>query len=121
MLNLWQNFHPRVQAAIAAVPEGQWREFALFTGPCLQDITAWNKVALVGDASHPLSGKLIHRPAAVMKLIKRPGGFGTGSAFAMEDAWILARALEYSCDSAEPVKDALKIFDEIRSPYYRRM
>ncbi|KIW13587.1 hypothetical protein PV08_08776 [Exophiala spinifera] len=98
------NFDPRVQAAIASVQEGQWREFALFTGPCLEAITAWNKVALVGDASHPLSG-----------------GFGTGSAFAMEDAWILAQALEYACDSPEPVKDALKIFDGIRSPYYRRI
>lgn len=121
MLNPWQEFHPRVKAAIALVPEGQWREFALFAGPCLKDITAWNKVALVGDASHPLSGKLIHYMGAVYKLIERPGGFGTGSAFAMEDAWILARALEHTRDSLDPVKDALSIFDEIRSPYYKRM
>ncbi|EXJ91868.1 hypothetical protein A1O3_00418 [Capronia epimyces CBS 606.96] len=97
-------FDPRVRAAIALVPEGQWREFALFAGPCLEDITAWDKVALIGDASHPLSG-----------------GFGTGSAFAMEDAWILARALEHTRNSSDRVKDALKIFDEIRSPYYKRI
>ncbi|KAJ6003261.1 hypothetical protein N7451_005808 [Penicillium sp. IBT 35674x] len=67
-------------------------------------ITGWNKIALIGDASHPLSG-----------------AFGSGATFAMEDGWILARALEHSQLSSHPVEEALEIFNIIRSPYYARM
>ncbi|KAJ5638214.1 FAD-binding monooxygenase [Penicillium lividum] len=67
-------------------------------------ITGWDKIALIGDASHPLSG-----------------AFGSGATFAMEDAWILARALEYTQYSSHPVKAALETFNVIRSPYYARM
>lgn len=76
----------------------------MVAGPCLKDITAWNKIALIGDASHPLSG-----------------AFGSGAAFAMEDGWILARAIEYSVDSKTGLGDALEIFQRIRGPYYERM
>ncbi|KAL4924244.1 FAD-dependent oxidoreductase [Aspergillus undulatus] len=72
-----QEYNPRIQELLKAVPEGTRREFAMVAGPCLQEITAWGKVALIGDASHPLSG-----------------AFGSGAAFAMEDGWILARTLE---------------------------
>ena len=55
------------------------------------------------------------------------GAFGSGAAFAMEDAYILAQAVEYSVQNkstttaAAAVKQALDILDEIRSPYYERM
>jgi salicylate hydroxylase len=55
------------------------------------------------------------------------GGFGSGSAFAMEDSWTLARAIEYaranSTSTSIPsvVAEALKIFDAVRKPYYRAM
>ena len=39
----------------------------------------------------------------------------------MEDGYILARALEYTRSSGQPVAAALEIFDAIRSPYYLRM
>lgn len=39
----------------------------------------------------------------------------------MEDAWILARALEHTRYLPEPFKSALEIFDQIRSPYYDKM
>lgn len=39
-----------------AVHEGEWGEFATFAGPRLSKITGWDKIALIGDASHPLSG-----------------------------------------------------------------
>lgn len=39
------------------VEEGEWWEFAGFAGPRLDNITAWDKVALIGDASHPLAGE----------------------------------------------------------------
>ena len=63
---------------------------------------------LIGDASHPLSG-----------------AFGSGAAFAMEDSWVLAKAIEHTraryLEPAKGLEEALKIFDEIRSPYYLRM
>lgn len=49
------------------------------------------------------------------------GAFGSGATFAMEDGWILARALEYTQSVSLPVGDALEIFNTIRSPYYARM
>jgi salicylate hydroxylase len=61
-------------------------------------------VVLIGDASHPLSG-----------------AFGSGAAFALEDAWILARSIEYSRAVGADLSHALEIFDSIRSPYYARM
>ncbi|KAJ5919352.1 FAD-binding monooxygenase [Penicillium verhagenii] len=97
-------FDQRVRDAVDAVNEGEWGEFATFAGPRLGKITGWNKVALIGDASHPLSG-----------------AFGSGATFAMEDGWILARALEHTQLASQPVQDALEIFNVIRSPYYARM
>jgi hypothetical protein len=28
----------------------------LFSGPCIENVTRWDKVVLIGDASHPLAG-----------------------------------------------------------------
>lgn len=56
MLTPVQNFDQRVKDAIEVVPEGQWREFSGFSGPLLESVTGWDKVVLIGDASHPLSG-----------------------------------------------------------------
>ncbi|KAH8600707.1 salicylate hydroxylase [Bisporella sp. PMI_857] len=99
------DFDPLVRETLASVPEGNWKEFAAFAGPRLHTLHAWGKVVLIGDASHPLSG-----------------AFGSGAAFALEDGYILARAIEYTrLNSAQIIPDALKIFDAIRSPYYARM
>lgn len=110
----------------------------MFAGPCLSDIVGWDCVAIVGDASHPLSG-----------------AFGSGAAFAMEDGWLLARALEREVDRAAKGRKArggeidmlgdsqqqqqqqgdvqvdviaataipagLATFSAIRNPYYARM
>lgn len=55
-------------------------------------------------------------------ILRRPtGAFGSGAAFALEDGWILARAIEYAQAHERPLHEALEIFDEIRSPYYLRM
>ncbi|OAL26876.1 hypothetical protein AYO20_09909 [Fonsecaea nubica] len=97
-------YDPRVRDVLALVPEGQWKEFSAFAGPRLEKLTAWDKVVLLGDASHPLSG-----------------AFGSGAAFALEDGWILARAIEYTRDAPKGLAQALAIFDAIRSPYYLRM
>ncbi|KAF7522985.1 hypothetical protein PCG10_006943 [Penicillium crustosum] len=99
-----EKFDQRIRDAVSAVTEGEWREFATFAGPRLDKITHWDKVALIGDASHPLSG-----------------AFGSGATFAMEDGWILARALEFTRFASRPVSDALEIFEQIRAPYYAKM
>ena len=39
----------------------------------------------------------------------------------MEDGYILARALEHTRSSGQPISEALEIFNTIRSPYYLRM
>jgi salicylate hydroxylase len=93
---------PQIQAAIKAIPTGAWREFAAFAGPELSRLTAWNnRIVLVGDASHALSG-----------------AFGSGAGFAMEDGWILAQSLTLF---GNDLSKALPLFDEIRLPYYARM
>ncbi|KAJ6094952.1 hypothetical protein N7467_002465 [Penicillium canescens] len=97
-------FDQRIRDAVSTVAEGEWREFATFAGPRLEKISGWDKVVLIGDASHPLSG-----------------AFGSGATFAMEDGWILARALERTRFTSHLARDALKIFESIRSPYYNKM
>lgn len=82
--------------------DDDWREFAAFAGPELPQLTAWNnKIVLVGDSSHALSG-----------------AFGSGAGFAMEDGYILSKALEYYLND---IHMALPLFDAIRVPYYTRM
>lgn len=53
------------------------------------------------------------------------GAFGSGAAFALEDGYILARALSYafahSSAKEPPILAGAQLFDAIRSPYYRRM
>lgn len=100
-----QDFDPRVREALAKVPPGYWKEFSLFAGPRLDRLTGWQgKIVLVGDASHPLFSAL-----------------GSGTAFAMEDGWLLARTIEYSHSTKGTLGTALEIFDKLRSPYYAGM
>lgn len=105
------SYLPQVRAALARIPQGEWREFAAFAGPELASLTAWGgKVVLVGDSSHALSG-----------------AFGSGAGFAMEDGWVVAQALRRY--GAWDDKDggrrrraaAAALFDRIRVPYYSRM
>ncbi|KAJ9226734.1 hypothetical protein DTO027B5_1930 [Paecilomyces variotii] len=101
-------YDTRVRETLAQVPRGEWKEFAAFAGPRLKTLTKWDKIVLIGDASHPLSG-----------------AFGSGAAFALEDGWILARTLKHTNATLQPSQEslgeALSIFDALRSPYYLRM
>ncbi|KAH6620519.1 putative FAD-binding monooxygenase [Boeremia exigua] len=98
----FKEYLPQIREALARVPQGSWREFAAFAGPELDTLTAWNnKVVLVGDSSHALSGAL-----------------GSGAGFAMEDGWILAQSLAHH---ANDLSRALPLFDQIRLSYYARM
>lgn len=97
-----QEYLPQIREALARVPDGGWREFAAFAGPELESLAAWNnKIVLVGDSSHALSG-----------------AFGSGAGFAMEDGWILAQSLAHSDND---LSKALPLFDQIRLSYYARM
>lgn len=53
------DYDPRVRATLSRVPQGLWKEFSAFSGPRLEKVTAWDKVVLIGDASHPLTGKIL--------------------------------------------------------------
>lgn len=102
MESFFTDYHPHVREALSKSEEGKWKEFSAFAGPRLDRLVAWEgRVVLIGDASHPLSG-----------------AFGSGAAFALEDGWVLARAIEYARGG---LGRALEIFDEIRSPYYARL
>lgn len=74
----------------------------MFGGPRLDSVIHNGRIALIGDASHPLSG-----------------AFGSGAAFAFEDAYVLAQALAYTHSRDENISEALKLYDEVR--YARSM
>ncbi|KAL6710382.1 hypothetical protein ACN47E_009328 [Coniothyrium glycines] len=98
----FSEYLPDIREALSRVPPDGWREFAAFAGPELSTLTAWNdRIVLVGDSSHALSG-----------------AFGSGAGFAMEDGWILAQALAYY---GNDLSRALPLFNAIRLPYYSRM
>lgn len=93
---------PEIQTALKKVADGEWREFAAFAGPELDQLTNWDsKVVLVGDSSHALSG-----------------AFGSGAGFAMEDGWIIAQALQHTGNDRHKT---LELFNRVRVPYYHRM
>ncbi|EME43156.1 monooxygenase-like protein [Dothistroma septosporum NZE10] len=96
------DYLPQIREVLRRVPQGAWREFAAFAGPELDSLTHWNnKIVLVGDASHALSG-----------------AFGSGAGFAMEDGWCLAQALKRTRNA---LSQALPLFNKIRLPYYSKM
>ena len=47
------------------------------------------------------------------------GAFGSGAAFAMQDGWLYAQALDYYL--REAISASLQLFDQIRAPYYHKM
>lgn len=52
-----------MKEALSKVPKDSWKEFSAFAGPRLNELHAWNKLVLIGDASHPLTGKTVeNRP-----------------------------------------------------------
>jgi salicylate hydroxylase len=99
----------------------------------LNELHAWNKLVLIGDASHPLTGmpSKTSLEGEERRLIKQIGAFGSGAAFAMEDGWVLAQSIQYvfstlaaknsSFSKQEGLEKVLSIFDTVRSPYYARM
>ncbi|KAL3468722.1 hypothetical protein BJX99DRAFT_242844 [Aspergillus californicus] len=98
----WKDFGPLVQNIIGHATEMQ--QFSLFAGPRLDTVVAKSSIALIGDASHPLSG-----------------AFGAGAGFALEDSYVLARAISWSYERGNGIPCGLDLYDRVRSPHYKKM
>ena len=95
-----QTLYAPIQELLALPSKVQ--QYALFAGPRLPTVVSPKlATALIGDASHPLSG-----------------AFGAGAGFALEDAWTLARSLKWAHAHSRSITDALNLFDGVRSPHY---
>ncbi|KAB8259399.1 monooxygenase [Aspergillus pseudonomiae] len=99
---LYKDFGPIIQDVLSKV--GEVKKFPLFAGPRLSKVVSHGSIALIGDASHPLSG-----------------AFGAGAGFALEDAYVLARAVTWAHERDLPVSNALALYDKVRSPHYKDM
>ncbi|WVQ79202.1 hypothetical protein IAT38_001298 [Cryptococcus sp. DSM 104549] len=82
----------------------KWLEFAIFGGPRLESVVHGGRIALLGDASHPLSG-----------------AFGAGACFAFEDAYVLAQAVAEAQRDGTPISNALRVYDQFRAPHYKAL
>ncbi|KAK7425339.1 hypothetical protein QQZ08_008236 [Neonectria magnoliae] len=98
----YDGFCEPVRKVVAlAAAHGGTQEFALFSGPRLESVIALDAIALIGDASHPLSG-----------------AFGAGAGFALEDVYALTKSVEWAWKGGKGVAAALELYDRIRSPHY---
>ncbi|GAA5899113.1 hypothetical protein JCM6882_004620 [Rhodosporidiobolus microsporus] len=104
MMRHFVNYHETARAIIDAIPPETLNQYAFFGGPQLKTVIANGNIALLGDASHPLSG-----------------AYGSGAAFAIEDAWTLGQSIAHALSSRLPLAEALRLFDATRSPYYEKL
>ncbi|KAH8894145.1 FAD/NAD(P)-binding domain-containing protein [Thozetella sp. PMI_491] len=104
LLHEFDDFCIPIRQILRLAADGETQEFALCSGPRLQCVVSHGNIALIGDASHPLSGN-----------------FGSGAGLALEDVYALARVLEWSWSRERTLADALEMFDAIRSPHYMKL
>jgi salicylate hydroxylase len=104
LLHEYTDFCPPVQQVLQLAAAGATQEFALLSGPRLQSMAYHGNIAFVGDAAHALCGN-----------------FGAGAGFALEDAYTLARSLEWAFPAKPSLRSALDLYDSIRSPHYKRL
>lgn len=98
----YDEFCEPVRQVIQLAAQGKTEEFALFSGPRLDSVISHDALALIGDASHPLSG-----------------AFGAGAGFALEDVYALTRSIDWAWREGKGLPSALELYDRIRSPHYR--
>ncbi|KAL4809464.1 FAD/NAD(P)-binding domain-containing protein [Aspergillus unguis] len=117
----WKDFGPMVQEILSHATDIQ--RFALFAGPLMERIVLGGNVALIGDASHPLSGAFgkypNHKLTISFVLILRPDG--AGAAFAFEDSYVLSRAVSWALSKGIPLSQGLDLYNRVRTPHYRAM
>ncbi|KAF7594634.1 hypothetical protein BBP40_008724 [Aspergillus hancockii] len=99
---LYKEFATIIDEILGKVKEV--KKFPLFAGPRLLRVISHGSIALIGDASHPLSG-----------------AFGAGAGFALEDVYVLTQAVKWAYERGHPISDALKLYDQVRSPHYKDM
>jgi salicylate hydroxylase len=104
LLHEFDDFCPPVKQILRLAASGNTQEFALFAGPRLQSMVFHGNTAFVGDASHAMLGN-----------------FGAGAAFALEDVYALAKALDWAYMSNRPLARALDVFDSVRCPHYSQL
>lgn len=49
------------------------------------------------------------------------GAFGSGAAFAFEDAYVLSQAVSHARNASLPLSTALEVYDKIRGPHYEAL
>ncbi|EFQ32899.1 hypothetical protein CGRA01v4_07843 [Colletotrichum graminicola] len=98
----YDEFCEPVRRVVQLAAQGETQEFALFSGARLESVISHGALALIGDASHPLSG-----------------AFGAGAGFALEDVYALTRSIDWAQRNAKGLPAALELYDQIRSPHYR--
>ncbi|PYH95587.1 FAD/NAD(P)-binding domain-containing protein [Aspergillus ellipticus CBS 707.79] len=98
----YKDFSPMLQSVLDKIKIV--KKFALFSGPRLSRVISHGRIALIGDASHPLSG-----------------AFGAGAGFALEDVYVLTRAVKWAHGRGLPISEGLELFDKVRAPHYADM
>jgi len=73
LLHRFDDFCLPIRQILRLTADGETQAFALCSGSRLKRIVSHGNIALIGDASHPLSGS-----------------FGAGAGFALEDVYTLA-------------------------------
>jgi salicylate hydroxylase len=104
VLHEYDDFCLPVRQILLLAAKQKTQEFDLFSGRRLERLIAYGNIALIGDASHPLSGN-----------------FGSGVGFALEDVYTLCKALDWAWSKGKTVSTALSLFDSVRSPHYKRL
>ena len=102
LLSEYDDFCLPIRQILRLAAEAGTQEFALFSGPRLERVVHGNNIALIGDASHPLSG-----------------AFGAGAGFALEDTYALSKSIDWAWARDKPLAEGLELFDSIRSPHYK--
>ncbi len=97
LMRAFARWSPQARALLAAAPS--WRAFALYDRPCLASF-AHERIALAGDAAHPMTPFLAQ-----------------GAAQAIEDAGALGGALRAQSDIAQ----ALAAYSAARAPRAARV
>ncbi len=101
VMRLFKRSEPQLKALLEAGSAGGWRRWNLFDrAPITAAQMAQSRVALLGDAAHPMLPYLAQ-----------------GAAMALEDAWVLARCLSETNEAPQ----ALQTYAQIRAPRNARV